>query len=443
MLVLSFFATVFISILWLVFGGFYISARFAGTDFYTLGLNDAALCAVLLLLPLFVLWMIWGRFCGLRHETALQKQFLLLSSQIRQSQEYSDIIARLLLKESQLQAHAYAMGKIDLYIGEMNEILSDILRRYRLLNEEEMREVWATVRLGNRWGFAKAFVDLHNAENGFEDKLSAAAGEQTLLAGSLTEFCARYTRLLGLLKKHDEENILQDIIETGAFGRVFAIFAPIVRRLYEKEPEKEKTPAPEAVSDEIVLSEDERFFKDEYADEEPENDSEPGLFDNMETEEEERSDDKDGEPKPTVKSFWSRLLGIHDEEDDAPKRPDPLTIALERSFGTPEETKPEEKEVTELSVTVENRQKDEPVPPAETNSVAENEPLESAPVTDETVSAADENNAPAPAEPAKHFASKRFAFANTDKTIKNLQKEWEEMKKNDKASVNANKKVEE
>lgn len=441
MLVLSFFATVFISILWLVFAGFYISARFAGTDFYALGLNDAALCAVLLLLPLFVLWMIWGRFCGLRHETALQKQFLLLSSQIRQSQEYSDIIARLLLKESQLQAHAYAMGKIDLYIGEMNEILSDILRRYRLLNEDEMREVWTTVRLGNRWGFAKAFVDLHNAENGFEDKLLAAAGEQTLLAGSLTEFCARYTRLLGLLKKHDEENILQDIIETGAFGRVFAIFAPIVRRLYEKGPETEEVPASEAVSDEIVLSEDERFFKDEYADEEQERNDEPGLFDDMEPEEEEKADDRDIEPKPTVKSFWSRLLGLHDEEDDTPKRPDPLTIALERSFGTPEEPRSEEKtqadeEKTEPSVTAENQQKDELIPPAETASAPESEPAEQAPLPDETVSAADENNAPAPAEPEKHFVSKRFAFANTDKTIKNLQKEWEEMKKNDKAAGN-------
>ena len=29
----------------------------------------------------------------------------------------------------------------------------------------------------------------------------------------------------------------------------------------------------------------------------------------------------------------------------------------------------------------------------------------------------------------------RFAFANTNKTIKNLQKEWEEMKKNDKVSA--------
>lgn len=440
MLVLSFFTTVFVSVLWLASAGFYLSARFAGTDFYAIGLSDAALCAVLVLLPLLVLWAVWGRFCSLRHEASLQKQFLLLSSQIRQNQEYDDVIARLLLKSFQLQAHAFAMGKIDLYIGEMNEILSDVLRRYRLLNEEEMRSVWTTVRLGNRWGFAKAFVDLYNAENGFEDKLFAAAEEQTLLAGSLTEFCARYTRLLGLLKEHDEENVLQDVIETGAFGRVFAMFAPVVRRLYEKKPEPEEPAAPAVIADDIVLGDDERFFKENDAQEYP--DDEPGLFDNLEKEEDEpeESSRDDDEAKPAVKSFWSRLLGLHADEDETPKHPDPLTIALERSFGTSEKTESEKKEtVSEPEVLSETEtQKNEP-------SASESFPTDEEkkePVAAESASAVPEETEKPAAEPERRPVSKRFAFANTDKTIKSLQKEWEEMKKNDKAAADAQKNAE-
>lgn len=443
MLVLSFFATVFVSVLWLVWAGFYLSVRFAGTDFYALGLSDAAFCAVLALLPLLVLWAVWGRFCSLRHETSLQKQFLLLSSQIRQNQEYCDVIARLLLKSSQLQTHAFAMGKIDLYIGEMNEILSDVLRRYRLLNEEEMRGVWTTVRLGNRWGFAKAFVDLYNAENGFEEKLFAAAEEQTLLAGSLTEFCARYTRLLGLLKDHDEENVLQDIIETGAFGRVFAMFAPIVRRLYKKEPEPEEPVAPEVIADDIVLRDDERFFKDD--DTQERSDDEPGLFDDLEKEDDEPEESgNDDEEKPAAKSFWSRLLGLRDEEDETPKRPDPLTIALERSFGTSEKAESEKKETVSepeaLPETTDTEtQKNEPAPSAEPFPT-DGEKKESVAV--ESADAAPEEAEKPAAEPEKRPVSKRFAFANTDKTIKSLQKEWEEMKRNDKAAADAQKNAE-
>lgn len=444
MLILSFLATVLMSVLWLVYAGFYISARFAGTDFYTLGLNEVVLCVVLVFLPLFVLWGIWGRFCSLRHEMGLQKQFALLSVQNRQNQEYSDVIARLLLKNSQLQAHAFAMGKIELYIGEMNEILSDILQRCRLLKEDEMQKLWNTEKMGNRWGFAKAFVNLYNSREDFEGGLLAAAKENPLLAGSLTEFCARYTRLLGLLKVHDEENILQDVIETGVFGRVFAIFAPVVRGLYEKEPEKENIPVPdENVSDAIVLTEEERFFKDEEGD--GDYDDEPGLFDNLEKEEAEPADIDEETPEKERKPFWSRLLGLHDDEDEMPNRPDPLTIALERSFGTPEE--PEFKETSsEQALKPENAENNEN--PAEKNQMpAEIISAEaSVPVSEEKQADSDKTTSVSAIsektsgdEPAKRPVSKRFAFANTDKTIKSLQKEWEEMKKNDKAAVNAKK----
>nr|QJR98142.1 hypothetical protein PlAlph_1460 [uncultured Alphaproteobacteria bacterium] len=433
MLILSFFATVFISVLWLVYAGIYLSARFAETDFYTLGLNDAVLCAVFVLLPLLVLFGIWGRFCCLRHEMGLQKQFSLLSAQMRQNQEYSDIIARLLLKNSQLQSHAFAMGKIDLYIGEMNEILSDILRRYRLLDENGMREVWTTVKLGNRWGFAKAFVDLYNSEDNFGERLFSLAKEQTLLAGGLTEFCARYTRLLGLLKIHDEENILQDVIETGVFGRVFAVFAPVVRSLNEKEPEQKAVPFSEAMPDPVVLKDEERFFKDE---DDEDYDDESELFDMLTPEENKQNDIADNEPEKNKKPFWSRLLGLREDDEDAPKRPDPLTIALERSFGTPDEPKFEEK----------SSEQEPESPKIADVSATETEPSEVA-VSEEMPTVSENNNAAAEVkpdnavqtEPAKRPLSKRFAFANTDKTIKSLQKEWEEMKKNDKAAVDAKK----
>lgn len=443
MLILSFLATVFTSVLWLVCAGFYISARFAGTDLYALAISDVSLCAVLVFIPLLVLWVVWGYFCSLRHEQGLQRQFSLLSAQIRQSQEYSDVIARLMLKNSQLQAHAFAMGKIDLYIGEMNEILSDILRRYRFLEENGMREVWTTVRLGNRWGFAKAVVDLYNADGDFEDKLLTTAKAQPLLAGSLTEFCARYTRLLGLLKVHDEENILQDVIETGAFGRVFAIFAPVVRNLYEEKAENEKPSAPEIVPDPVVLKDEERFFKDDD-EKKDENESKPSLFGNFD-QEDEKKDVAVNVPEKTKKPFWSRLLGLHDDEEDISGRLDPLTIALERSFGTPDkpatgdasQNKEPKLEIAQPDNTaIEESKTDAEILPVEiSDSVSE----ENTEIPTGNVDLEEKTEKVSSEKTVKHPVSKRFAFANTDKTIKSLQKEWEEMKKNDRAAVNVQK----
>ena len=240
MLTFSFFTAVFATIVWLISAVFYISARLVSVDLTAISLMDMSLYVVIVFLPLLTLWSIWGKFYNLRHEAGLQKQFTLLSLQINQNQEYIDAAARILLKGTQQQAHVFALGKIELYISEMNEILADILQRYHLLSEEKLRAVWNLARLGNRWGFAKALVDLRNNTADFDKKLAKAAQEQSLLAGSLKEFCARYTRLLGLLKDHDEENILQDIIETGVFGKVFAFFAPITRNLNNKNYVEEK-----------------------------------------------------------------------------------------------------------------------------------------------------------------------------------------------------------
>ena len=384
MLTFSFFATMFASIMWLVYVCIYLSVRLAGIDLTSLGLVDTALYTAIIFLPLAVFWSIWGRFYNLSHEKKLQKQLNILSSQLTQNREYSDVMARIMLKNCQQQVHAFALSKVDLYISEMNEILSDVLQRYEFLDKTYYNTVIRTVAQGNRWGFAKAVVDLYNKDSEFEKKLTKSARSHPLLAGSITEFCANYTRLLRLLKDHDEDNILQDIIETGALGKVFAVFAAVVRNLHEPEIEEEVIDIKAYRDTGPELRDDERFFKDD---------------DTSDNEDSSVPDDLVATPKRPnlLKKIIARFKPTADDNvEDEKEHNDPLSIALERSFG------------------------DEPTIEAPS--------FLSAPQSDDVVEQV--IHSPAPAE-EEEDTSNRFAFDSTNKTIKNLQKEWEDMKKKD------------
>lgn len=79
-------------------------------------------------------------------------------------------------------------------------------------------------------------ISLQNGSVDFENRLYRAAVRENLLRGTVNEFCARYARLLELLKMHDQEKIFLPVIETGALGKAFAILAPLADRLQQNQP---------------------------------------------------------------------------------------------------------------------------------------------------------------------------------------------------------------
>lgn len=67
-----------------------------------------------------------------------------------------------------------------------------------------------------------------------------------MIAGTVLEWCARYLSLTALLEKHDKERVFIAIIETGVFGKVFSILAPVsdeIRRSREFAPAGPAAPA--------------------------------------------------------------------------------------------------------------------------------------------------------------------------------------------------------
>ena len=251
------------------------------------------------------------------------------------------------------------------------------------------------------------------------------------------EFCARYTKLLHLLKEHDEENIIQEVVETGVYGRVFTIFAPIVQKLQENPQEEPVNAAEEKIVPEpIVLKEEECFFKDaivEKVDEKTET-SQPVAEEKEEnkmpeikiekpeempefisTAKELKADKKESsakkEKKNNKKSFWNKFLKENEkEEEEDDSQIDPLSLALRRSFGADEKPKAPAVVIEEVPV-------------------KEEEPMVTAPVvTEENIEEKQPEN--------ETKDTTRFAFASTDETLKNLQKEWAEMQKPELTAAN-------
>lgn len=313
---LSFFVAVFTSILWIMYAYFYLGVQLAGNSFETLSTSDMAICMFIALAPLVIIWFFWDRIRTFHNEKSINKQILLLSSQVAQNQEYSEIIARILLQTSQQQAKQTILKQTNFYIAEMNEILFDILQRYEFLPEKDIHNIWKNVNLGNRCGFAKAIINLQNSSFIFQNQLKEKAKNQPLLLSSLKEFCSRYSQLIALLKKQDKDNEISSSIESGAFGRVFVDFSNTINEItYMTETADLFAQAQDSSADEKNNS---------FSSEQKHNVENFNL----------------------VKKFWQKLHKTPEPQPEEKIFPDTLSIALERSFGSSEPQNDSAKEPT-------------------------------------------------------------------------------------------------
>lgn len=233
MLTFSFFTAVFFTISWIMYIGTYLFSRLHGVGFNTLGLTDLAIYTALTVVPLIVIWMIWSGCYRFYHEKILQKQFKSIEAKLQQNQDFFEIAARLLYQGQKSRENHFILNQTELFIAELNGMIADILQRYKFITESEAAKLWVATEKGNKWCFAKALIDLQNSSVGFKGQLYRTAQREKLLRGNINEFCARYARLLELLKAHDKERIFLDIVETGAMGRAFSILAPLSDKLQD------------------------------------------------------------------------------------------------------------------------------------------------------------------------------------------------------------------
>ncbi len=236
MLTLVLFGAVFASITWILYAFRFIVSSLGGMSFFDAGIVNVLLYALFVCLPILIIWAIFGFISQYVYNRSVNRQIFKLFSQMKKNQEYSDLLARIMLETEQNIKNSFMLGRFDLMIADMNELLSEFLQRERLVTNEQIELLWSKVQNGGKWSFGKVVIENFNLQTGFQKKVFGNAQNDALLAGTILEFCARYQTLLGLLEKYDKERVLLNIIETGVFGKVFAILAPVadeIRRTRE------------------------------------------------------------------------------------------------------------------------------------------------------------------------------------------------------------------
>lgn len=241
-LTIALFSAVFSSIIWLAYSIRYITDSLGDMSFFDAGLLNVLLYTLFVCLPEFVIWMIFGFFSQHINGRTISRQMFKLFAQMKKNQEYSDLLARIMLETGENIRNSFMMNNFDVLIGDMNELLCEILQRDNLITYEEAGQLWTKVQNGGKWAFGKVVIERYNNFPEFKNDLSKDAKIDNVLAGSIMEFCARYQSLISLLEKYDKEKTFLNVIETGVFGKVFSVMASIsddLRRVREPGASKE------------------------------------------------------------------------------------------------------------------------------------------------------------------------------------------------------------
>lgn len=435
MLALAFFISVFSTVSWLIYTFMYIGEKLNGISFNSLGLVDISVYTSLVLLPILILWMVFGYINQYLLSNTFNKNLYSLFKQMKKNQDYTDLIARIMLEAEQEIKDGFILNKFDIFVSDMNELLSEIIYRSAIASSEQIERLWSKVQNGGKWSFGKVIVEVSQSQPNFQRRIFDKSQSDNVLAGTVLEFCARYGSLISLLEKHDKERVFLNIIETGIFGKVFSIMAPIADEIRRNREMASSSSRPVFANNDFSSEQEPSFSIREFEETVQEEPKKSGMTYIRPVTPVYRKTEK-----ADIKSFitsinpFKKKAEPFSKEEPKIEETDPFSMALQRSFGeepvfeepkvsmpsfdeemssSPEISLPKEPEISEIRITPEDDRE-------------EREFFISAPEFEQ------EETSPAPVFYREKFTEKteEASFSNTQKALNNLKKEWEEMKKN-------------
>ena len=425
MLALSFFTVVFSSLLWVIYAIVQVADKLSDGSLNNAGIVDISIYVAFVLLPVFALWVIFGIISQYLHNQNFNRNLFYLLSQMKKNQDYSDLLARIMLEGEQQIKDGFAIQQFDLFISDMNELISEIIQRSSLASPEQIDRLWSKVQNGGRWAFGKVLIEVNQNQPNFQMRIFEKSQRDNVIAGTILEWCARYLSLTALLEKHDKERVFIAIIETGVFGKVFSILAPVsdeIRRSREFAPSgpvapvfaPKEAPAPAPAQANVAYEEENSGAPQPQPQIEPREPEKNTIF--------EKIDAKALAAKAAKFNPFRKEKSSNYFMEQAPSSSedrDPFSIALERSFG-------ETEELAAPKIAEPSFDKEDDFSVAEEMSAPVNEPRFEPQV----------NDMPTEEPPAPKIEPKETAiqpeederFSNTRKTLNDLKKEWEEMR---------------
>lgn len=423
-LAFSFFAAIFSSLLWLIYAVAYVQDNTVGIKFSSLGIVDISIYVALVVLPVLVLWMVFGYINQHINNQKTSKALYQLFLQLRKNQEYTDLIARIMLESEQQIKDGFILNRIDILISDMNELIAEIINRAALASRDQIESLWSRVRNGGKWALGKVIIEINQNQPNFQMRLYEKSQNDVVLAGTILEFCARYQNILTLLTKHDGERVFLNVIETGVFGKVFTILAPLADEIRKyREVSFNKS--------EVNLD-----FKAPVQERETPKEK-PSVYTPTQVVDE-KAPEKEKKHSSLLGGLSSKIGSFIKKDKEQPivltesNARDPFSIALERSFGSNKTEKEEPLFATEEKtpiIELPNEEDEIKAPEIVIASSQENEnnqeliishPAEQTPPS---FGMSVENELDIKPEPIS------VPITNTQKTLNDLRKEWENMKK--------------
>lgn len=227
MLVFAFFAAVFSSVSWLIYAVMYISSQLNGEQLLTQDLSTMLMFLAVVFVPIMAFWMVFGYVNQFLINRDMNKKQGELLTQLQKNQDYTDLVVRVMLDAEHEIKDGFVLNKFDMFISDMNEALGEIIQRCNIASSAQLEQLWMRVRRGERWTLGKAILDASKNQSTFNAWVKEKVSRDKVFRGSLLEFCSRYQNLLQLLEKHDRDRVFVRMIESGVFGKVYSIIAPM------------------------------------------------------------------------------------------------------------------------------------------------------------------------------------------------------------------------
>ncbi|MBQ8481788.1 MAG: hypothetical protein IJ532_04580 [Alphaproteobacteria bacterium] len=227
MLVFAFFGAVFSSVSWLIYALMFINSKLSDERLMSQDLSTMLMFLAVVFLPILIVWMIFGYVNQFLINRGMNRKQSELLTQLQKNQDYTDLVVRVMLDAEHEIKDGFVLNKFDMFISDMNEALGEIIQRCNIASSAQLEQLWQRVRRGERWTLGKAVLDASKNQGTFNAWVKEKVSRDNVFRGSLLEFCYRYQNLLQLLEKHDRDRIFVRMIESGVFGKVYSIIAPL------------------------------------------------------------------------------------------------------------------------------------------------------------------------------------------------------------------------
>ena len=244
MLNVSFFIAAFSSIVWVIYCFRFLSfatlSQAGGSDILYHNIFT-------LLFPIAVIWGIFALIKSYFAEKRNSYYFYHLLDQIKRNTEtLSDVGKTLSSTETNIK-NGFVLQQFDMLLSDINEILSDIIKRSNSVSSAQIEHLWERTAGGERWIMAKTFIEINNYQPYFSEHLQEKALKDSLLKGNILEFYTRYKTIRHLLNSEESQKIFSNMIEYGALGKVFEILTPIAEILSQNKPITQSQTRPEPI----------------------------------------------------------------------------------------------------------------------------------------------------------------------------------------------------